>query len=194
MKKGLLLITFTILNLQSSLAYDMQIDTIAVIYDTYQVEQFIVHISNTEEEPLWIWLFNTRDIKDETRAIRKYLLDRHGYDFSIFDIGSDPNMMGTWWNPSNLYHNFVKHLKPGKSFTIILYREEKGRLKDRMGNWEKAELAIEKDFEECNINDFLKIYRDEKIQEHCPGIEDYGIKRISYPYDSITLPAKMYMK
>jgi len=27
-----------------------------------------------------------------------------------------------------------------------------------MGNWDKAELEIKKDLEECNIKDFLKIY------------------------------------
>ena len=199
MKKILFLITFTILNLQSSLAYDMQIDTVAVIYDTCYTEQIVIHISNTEDEPLWIWLFDTEEIKDEQRAIRKYLMNRHGHDFSIFDIGSDPNMMGAWWKPSGLYHSFVKHLRSGESFTIILYMEVEGiiehmEIEDYIDNWKKRELAIKKDIEECNIKDFLKIYRDEKIQEYCPGIDDYGIKRISYPYDAITLPAKMYMK
>ncbi|MBO5614430.1 MAG: hypothetical protein J5905_08060, partial [Prevotella sp.] len=71
MKRYIILIAFIVLNIHLVAAFDMNIDTVAVIYDTCYTEQIVIHISNTEDEPLWIWLFDTEEIKDEQRAIRK---------------------------------------------------------------------------------------------------------------------------
>ena len=39
---------------RSAFAFDMKIDTIVVNYDTFQVQQIIVTIYNSNSETLWI--------------------------------------------------------------------------------------------------------------------------------------------
>ena len=117
-KKILLLLVLT--TSQSALAYNLKIDTVVVTNDSCRTLQLIATIDNTDNEALWIWLDNNDYGRDHRKAIRRYLMKRRG-DFSIFDIGADPNMIGDWWHPSAPKYCFVKYLEPGKTFTIIFY-------------------------------------------------------------------------
>ena len=84
---------------QSALAFNQKTDTVIVTNDSCEIVQFIVTIDNTDSEALWIWLDSNDYGHDRKKAIRRYLMKRRG-DFSIFDIGADPNMIGEWWHHS----------------------------------------------------------------------------------------------
>lgn len=161
---------------QSISAFELNVDTIILQCDSYKIEQLIVSISNTENEPLWIWLDNQDYSQDERRAIKSYLMKRKG-DFSIFDIGTNPLMEGKWWSPSGLQECFVKYLKPGSIFSIILYIESNSE--------EEAYI------QNRNIIDFVKVYKNQQVREVCAGIdESYSVKRISYPHNVVAIPMK----
>lgn len=68
---------------QSISAFELNVDTIILQCDSYKVEQLIVSVSNTENEPLWIWLDNNDYSQDERMAIKSYLMKR-GYKF-VYD-------------------------------------------------------------------------------------------------------------
>ena len=89
-----LLLTLLLVASQSALAFNQKTDTVIVTNDSCGIVQFmfIVTIDNTDNEALWIWLDNNDYGHDYRKAIRRYLMKRRG-DFSIFDIGADPNMM-----------------------------------------------------------------------------------------------------
>ena len=95
-------------------------------------------------------------------------------DFSIFDISTDPNMIGEWWHPSAPRCCFVKYLETGKTFTIVFYSEK----------------ALTPDCWNCkNTIDDIRVFSDREINEYCPGLEaPYSIKRISYPHNVISFP------
>lgn len=158
---------------QSAFAYDTRIDTIVVDYDTCQVQQIIVTISNTDSEALWIWYDNNDYGQDYRKAIIYYLMKRKG-DFSIYNIGTDPNMVGEWWHPNAPQDCFVKYLEPCNSFSIVLYKE----------------ISPTLDYTDYKgiISD-IKIFSNQQIKDTCPGIDDpYSVERISYPNDIIALP------
>lgn len=69
---------------QSISAFELNVDTIILQCDSYKVEQLIVSVSNTENEPLWIWLDNQDYSQDERMAIKSYLMKR-GYKFTYDD-------------------------------------------------------------------------------------------------------------
>lgn len=101
---GLLLMLLMITS-RFALAFDTKIDTIVVNYDTCQVQQIIVTIYNSNSETLWIW-YDPKDYGiDYRKAIKYYLMKRKG-DFSIFDIGTDPNMVGEWWRPRRISYPY----------------------------------------------------------------------------------------
>ena len=156
-----------------ALAYDMKIDTIVVNYDTCQVQQIIVTIYNSNSETLWIWYDHKDYGQDYRKAIKYYLKKRKG-DFSIYDIGTDPNMVGEWWHPNATKDCFIKCLEPHNSFSMVLYKETTPSLDNSDYN--------------CVISG-IKIFSNQQIKETCPGIEEpYSVSRISYPYDIIALP------
>ena len=213
MKTKVLLFSLMFVMSQQVFGYTIKTDTVVIHYEKYQLEQIIVSINNTDDEPLWIWLDETGKYQNEKKAIKYYLMDRHGFDFSIYDIGTEAEMDGCWWDPDNLYFAFIKYLEPGKFFTIVLYREIKPKKNyfEREKNEDciesekefiekhKSETYLEqyreKYFEDNkHIVDVVKIYTDRQIDEYCPGIdrEYYGVKRISYPHDIITCPIKAY--
>lgn len=158
---------------QSALAFNQKTDTVIVTNDSCEIVQFIVTIDNTDSEALWIWLDSNDYGHDRKKAIRRYLMKRRG-DFSIFDIGADPNMIGEWWHPSAPKYCFVKYLETGKTFTIVFYSEK----------------ALTPDYWNCkNAIDDIRVFSDLEINEYCPGLEaPYSIKRISYPHNVIAFP------
>lgn len=157
---------------QSALAFNQKVDTIVVSHDSCQVLQIIVTIDNTDSEALWIW-YDSHDYgKDYQKAIKHYLMKRKG-DFSIFDIGTDPNMFGEWWHPYGPKDFFVKHLESNKSFSIVLYKDITPPLDNSDNN---------------SIISNIKIFSYQQVKETCPGIEEpYSVKRISYPHDVIAI-------
>ena len=169
--KILLLLVLT--TSQSALAFNQKIDTVVVANDSCEIVQFIVTIDNTESEALWIWLDSNDYGHDNRKAIMRYLMKRRE-DFSIFDISTDPNMIGEWWHPSAPRCCFVKYLEPGKTFTIVFYSEK----------------ALTPDCWNCkNAIDDIRVFSDREINEYCPGLEaPYSIKRISYPHNVISFP------
>lgn len=155
---------------QSALAFNQKVDTIVVCHDSCQVLQIIVTIDNTDSEALWIWYDRNDYGQDYRKAIKHYLMKRHG-DFSIYDIGIETDMYGEWWSPSAPQYCFVKYLNSGNRFTIVLYKEIAP----------KIEYDVYK-----NIINNIKIFSNKQIKETCPGIEaPYSIKRISYPHNVI---------
>ena len=72
---------------QQVFGYTIKTDTVVIHYEKYQLEQIIVSINNTDDEPLWIWLDETGKYQNEKKAIKHYLMDRHGFDFSIMVVG-----------------------------------------------------------------------------------------------------------
>lgn len=168
-----ILLLFVLTTSQSALAYNLKIDTVVVTNDSCRTLQFIATIDNTDNEALWIWLDNNDYGRDHRKAIRRYLMKRRG-DFSIFDIGADPNMIGDWWHPSAPKYCFVKYLEPGKTFTIVFYNE-KTLMPERWNN--------------KNIINDIRVFSNQQINEYCPGLEaPYSIKRISYPHNAIAFP------
>ena len=161
---------------QSATAFNQKVDTVVVTNDNSGVVQFIVTIDNTDSEALWIWLDIDDYDQDSRKAIRRYLMKRRE-DFSIFDIGTDPNMIGEWWHPYAPKDCFVKCLEPGKTFTIVFYQEK----------------ALMPDHWNCkNIINDIRIFSNQQINEFCPGLEtQYSIKRISYPHNVIVFPANV---
>lgn len=155
---------------RSALAFNQKIDTIVVSHDNCQVIQFIITIDNTESEALWIW-YDCHDYGQDFRKSIKHHLMKRKEDFSIFDIGTDPNMKGEWWHPYGSKVFFVKHLESGSSFSIVLYKEITSTIDNRDYN---------------NIINSIKIFSNQQIKEVCPGIENpYSVKRISYPHNAI---------
>ena len=170
-----LLLTLLLVASQSALAFNQKTDTVIVTNDSCGIVQFmfIVTIDNTDNEALWIWLDNNDYGHDYRKAIRRYLMKRRG-DFSIFDIGADPNMIGEWWHPSAPKYRFVKYLEPGKTFTIVFYNE-KALMPDC---WNSKNT----------IHD-IRVFSNQQINKYCPGLEaPYSIKRISYPHNVIAFP------
>ena len=156
-----------------AMAFNQKVDTVVVSHDSSQVLQIIVTIDNTDNEALWIWLDCNDYSRDSRKAIRRYLMKRRG-DFSIFDIATDPNMTGQWWNPSAPLNCFVKYLEPGNTFTFVFYLDK----------------VAKDDYLDCNkkISD-IRIFSNQQINEACPGLGTlYGIKRISYPHNVIAFP------
>lgn len=154
----------------SASAFNQKVDTIVVSHDNYQTLQVIVTIDNTDSEALWIW-YDSHDYgKDYQKAIKHYLMKRKG-DFSIFDIGTDPNMFGEWWHPYGPKDFFVKHLESNKSFSIVLYKD----------------IAPSVDHTDYNDSiSSIKIFSNKQIKETCPGIEEpYSVNRISFPHNVI---------
>lgn len=168
-----LLLTLLLVASQSALAFNQKTDTVIVINDSCGIVQFIVTINNTDSEALWIWLDCNDYGHDHRKAIRQYLMKRRG-DFSIFDIGADPNMIGEWWHPSAPKYRFVKYLESGKTFTIVFY----------------TEMALMSDcWNSKNIINDIRVFSDREISEYCPGLEaPYSIKRISYPHNVVAFP------
>lgn len=161
---------------QYALAFDTKIETIVVNYDTCQVQQIIVTIYNSNNETLWIWYDHKDYDQDYRKAIKYYLMKRKG-DFSIYDVGTDPNMVGEWWHPGATKDCFVKCLEPCNSFSIVLYKETTPSLDNSDYN--------------CDIS-CIKVFSNQQIKETCPGIEEpYSVKRISYPHNIIAFPIKM---
>lgn len=158
---------------QSALAFNLKIDTVVVDNDRCRIVQLIATIDNTDNEALWIWLDSNDYGQDNGKAIRQHLMKRRE-DLSIFDIGTDPNMIGEWWHPNAPICCFVKYLEPDKTFTIVFYNE-----KTLMTSyWNSKDI----------IND-IKIFSNWQINKYCPGLESpYGIKRISYPHNVIVFP------
>lgn len=155
---------------QSAFAFDQRIDTVVLNYDTVQVLQVIVTVDNTDSEALWIWTDNHDYGKDYRTAIKSHMKKRRG-DFSIYDIATDPNMFGEWWHPNAPKDSFVKYLEPGKTFTIIFYKEIISTPEYRDGK---------------NITNDIKVFSNQQMKEICPGIEEtYCVKRISYPHNII---------
>lgn len=157
---------------QSAFAFDKKVDTIVVNHATCQVLQIIVTIENTDSEALWIW-FDSQDYgQDYRKAIKYYLMKPKG-DFSIFNIGTEPEMVGDWWHPSAPKDCFVKYLEPNHSFTIVLYKE----------------ISPTLDCSDChNVIRGVRIFSNQQIKDNCPGIEEpYSIKRISYPHNVIAI-------
>lgn len=172
--KILLLLVLT--SSQSALAFNQfyqKIDTVVVTNDSCEIVQFIVTIDNTDSEALWIWLDSNDYGHDYRKAIRRHLMKRRE-DFSIFDIATDPNMIGEWWHPSAPKYSFVKYLETGKNFTIVFYNV-KGLMSDCWNN--------------KNAIDNIRIFSNREINECCPGLEaPYSIERISYPHNVIAFP------
>ncbi len=155
-------------------AYSIKNDTVAVICENDTAIQIIVTIKNTDDNLLWIW-FDDSNIESEKRLIKSHLMKRKG-DFSIYDIATDPNMYGNWWKyPMPLKEAFVKCLSPYRTFTIILYKTNNDSQKD------------------TTVIDFIKTFTNDRITKYCPGIDtEYGIKRISFPFDSIMIPMSFF--
>ena len=101
---------------QSAFAFNQKVDTIVVSHDSCQVLQIFVTIDNTESEALWIWYDSNYHGQDYRKSISKYLKKRRG-DFSIYDIGTDPNMCGEWWHPYAPKDGFVKYKKSRNTFS-----------------------------------------------------------------------------
>lgn len=168
-----ILLLFLLTASQSALAFTQKTDTVIVANDSCGIVQFIVTIDNTDSDALWIWLDCNDYGRDHRKAIRRYLMKRRG-DFSIFDIGTDPNMIGELWHPSAPKYRFVKYLEPGKTFTIVFYNVK--ALKPDC--WNNKTI----------IND-IRVFSNLEISEYCPGLEaPYSIKRISYPHNVIAFP------
>ncbi len=158
---------------QSAFAFEQKIDTVIVSHDNCEILQLIITIDNTDREALWLWVDNRDYSNDDRKAIKSYLMKRKG-DFSIYDIATDPNMVGEWWHPSAPKDSFVKYLIPGGTFTFVFYRVKAPKL----NMWDSNSI----------IND-IHIFWNHQIEEICPGIEEqYCVKRISYPYDIIVFP------
>lgn len=167
---------FWIIASQSISAFELNVDTLILQYDSCKIEQLIVSVGNTENKPLWIWIDSQDYCQNERMAIKSYLIKRKG-DFSIFDIGTDPLMEGKWWSQSGVQECFIKYLKPGNVFSIILYIESK---------------SVEKSYiQNRNIIDFIKVFKNQQVREVCAGIDEfYSVKRISYPHNVIAIPMK----
>lgn len=169
------LLLLVLITSQSALAFNQKIDTVVVNHENCKVLQIIVTIENTDKETLWLWYDNHEYGLDYRKAIRKFLMKRRG-DFSIFDIGTDPNMFGEWWHPDAPKDAFVKCLEPCKTFTIVFYQEIPSTFNS---------------LESKHIIRAVKIFSNQQIKEACSGIEEtYSVKRISYPYSVILFPMK----
>ena len=186
MKTKELLFSLMFVMSQQVFGYTIKTDTVVIHYEKYQLEQIIVSINNTDDEPLWIWLDETGKYQNEKKAIKHYLMGRHGGDVSIFLAGSLNNVKMQWWRPSNLFFFFVKYLEPGNKFTVILYREIERTINYAVNDEEEVYFKNNE-----RILDIVKIYTDRQIKEYSP-IPDYGIKRISYPHDIIVCPIREY--
>ena len=156
-------------------AYDLRVDSICSDKNGYIINQLIITINNTDDEPLWIWFDDEGDKKkdgDERTKIRWHFL-RHRVDFSIFEIATDANMSGQLWTDSTPIELFVKYLEPHHSFTIVIYKESADGIKKDIGF----------------STDVLRIYSRRILQKYCPGMEQkYSIERISFPYDVFLYP------
>lgn len=156
-------------------AYEIKADTVFVDDNDSQIEQFIVTINNIEDDTLWIW-FDNFVVSDEARYIKRHFLKRSCAEcFSIFEIATDPNMDGCWWKVPTSMDLFLKCLIPKQKFTIVLYKKhiKIDSTRKEYANWQKL----------------VKVYKQKTITKYCHGIDTpYGIKRISYPYDTIVYP------
>ncbi len=146
MKKAILYITFIMLYLPPAYAYEIKVDTAIAVSDKFLVNQIIVTIHNTEEERIWLWLCDSKD--NDSTEIKYHLMKRRpDADFSLFNIASDPNMWGCWWQNSAPLEYFIKCIEPLHSFTLVFYQET--AIKERSETTKKAiemntEAAIEK--------------------------------------------------
>ena len=154
-------------------AYEIETDTVTVDCNDSRTEQIIVSISNNEEDTLWIW-FDNNIVEDEGRYIKNHLMKRPcDKCFSFFEIATDPNMDGSWWELPTSIQLFIKFLIPNQTFTIVFYKEKEHDGKNTCNN-------------NFNWHDIIKIYKQRVITKYCPGIDTpYGIKRLSYPYNTI---------
>lgn len=173
MNKIIIQLLLVLMPSTSVLAFNQKVDTVEVTYDTCIIIQYLVTIDNTENEGLWIWLDNDDYGQDYKKGIRRYMMKRRG-DFSIYDIGTDPNMIGEWWHPSAPNFCFVKYLEPGKTFTIVFYHDKKSK----PDGWDCKSFIYK-----------VKIFGNQQIKEICPGLEEpYSVNRISYPHHVISFP------
>lgn len=174
MKKTITIFILILINIQQGFAFSIKNDTVVVQRNDSQILQVIVTIDNTDSEPLWIW-FDCQDYGgDDRNSIVSYLMKRKG-DFSIYDIATDSNMIGQWWQPSAPMECFVKYLSPSNTFTIILYREMISNV-----DFDKNKICV---------SEIIKIYYNRQVQGICTGIDEpYCIGRISFPYNVIVVP------
>ena len=177
MKKILIIIFISFTHMLCH-AYGIKVDTVVVDNKDSQTEQLIVTINNPEDDTLWIW-FDKNSVVNEARYIKRYFLKRQCEEcFSIFEIATDPNMDGCWWKVATPIHFFIKCLMPKHEFTIVFFKEKK-----------KGDSIKERD---GNLLELIKIYGQKVITQYCKGIDTpYGIKRISYPYDTIVYPVEL---
>ena len=156
----------------SSHAYEIKTDTVIVEYNDFQAEQIIVSINNNEEDTLWIW-FDDKNVEDEGLYIKKYLMKGHCPECSsFFHIATSANIDNCWWKPSTSIRLFIKCLFPNQTFTIVFYKEK-----------EYDDNTCRNTF---SWHDIIKIYEQKVITKYCRGIDrPYGIKRLSYPYNTI---------
>lgn len=157
--------------MQLSSAYVLKADTVLMVFKEVITEQIIVTIENTEKELLWLWINNNEESVSDSVAIRHFFMKRHG-DFSLFEIGVDPNMESCLWHPSAQIELFVKCIEPNHSFTFVFYKEV-------------CDEEIKKN--NCFSVDSIKIYNNTQVTRYCPGIDtSWSINRISYPHNAIS--------
>ena len=174
MKRIAFFIVLISINLTSIFAYEVKVDTVFSICNNSQLEQLIISIDNNQDT-LWIWVDSRKEVTEKSQTIRRFLMNRNGGDFSIYDIATDPNMQGCWWKEQTPIQYFLKCLMPKHRFTIVLYRERANK---------------EKEGRHGLSSDIIKIYKQKEIDEYCSGMYPSVIMTISYPYDVFIYPIK----
>lgn len=168
MKARLLIILITTITIVFNVnAYEFDVKDISIINYNDTTSETIINIKNTSETYLWMW-FDKESYSNGEKEIKEHLNKRKD-DFSIFDIATDANMSGRWWQYPMPLDLFVKCINPKQTFTVILYNNK---------------FFYTKDY----LRKVIKIFTNYQVSRYLPGIDtEYGIKRISYPYDAIAL-------
>lgn len=164
-----------LLNTISVLPYDIKTDTVTTVLEKSYVQQIMVSITNTEMSPLWIWVDTNGSVNSDSLSIRNHFFCRRKGEFSIYEIATDPNMSGSWWDgPTNL-RCFTKVLPSGKTFTMVFFHHIK-------------ELFPIKYYLDKTLRS-IRIYKNQDVNMVCSGLDKpNSYLRISYPYDIMLWP------
>ena len=199
MKKLLYILVLFLLGGAATYAYELHVDTVRIWHrsagETFYSHQYIVTVTNTDTDSLWIWFDyekktftedwhkafqRQRRTKDADIYIFYHILHRpKGSDFSMFNLLVDDVDFTRFWRYCGNTTHFLKRVFHNRTFTIIVYDQS----------------PEEKPFDIPSVLRGIRIYRQQEVFDAFPYIEnsirtdDFSLlDKLTYPYDAIVYP------
>jgi hypothetical protein len=135
--------------------------------------------TNRSYQKVWLWFSdeNSFNLTDEEKIKKYFLSKKPNSDWSLFEIGNDPNIESFHPNTAN---SFIKRFDANHSFAIYL-----------MVNKQLKKVEKQKYFS-C-INKIVRVFREQEMINAIPNINKL-LDFIFYKYDFIIFDMKDFKR